>query len=96
MNKILDVIEDIKENITDNQYKLIMDLLMEVHKIENKNINVKGFFFKCFTLMNWLDSKLELDTEHYKQIKRTELEEYIIKRQYDYRYYENIDFVKKC
>ena len=38
MNKILDVVEDIKQNITDNQYKLIMDSLMEVHKIENKNI----------------------------------------------------------
>ncbi len=47
--------------------------------------------------MNWLDSKLELehDPEHHKQIKKTELEEYIIKRHYDYRYYENIDFVKK-
>ena len=38
MNKILDVIEDIKQNITDNQYKIIMDSLMEVHQIENKNI----------------------------------------------------------
>ncbi len=52
---------------------------------------------KCFTLMNWLDSKLELelDPEHHRQIKKTELEEYIIKRHYNYRYYENIDFVKK-
>ena len=95
MNQILDVMEDIKQNITDNQYKIIMDSLMEVHKIENKNI--KSFTLKCFTLMNWLDSKLELalDLEHHKQIKKTELEEYIIKRHYDYRYYENIDFVKK-
>jgi hypothetical protein len=36
MNKILDVMEDIKQNITDNQYKIIMDSLMEVHKIEIK------------------------------------------------------------
>ena len=93
MNKILDVVEDIKQNITDNQYKIIMDSLMEVHQIENKNI--KSFTLKCFTLMNWLDSKLVLDPEHYKQIKKTELEEYIIKRHYDYRYYQNIDFVKK-
>ena len=48
MNKILDVVEDIKQNITDNQYKIIMDSLMEVHKIENKNINIKGFVFKCY------------------------------------------------
>jgi len=93
MNKILDVMEDIKQNITDNQYKIIMDSLMEVHKIENKNSN--SFTFKCYTLMNWLDSKLVLDPEHYKQIKKTKLEEYIIKRHYDYRYYENIDFVRK-
>ena len=30
MNKILDVVEDIKQNITDNQYKIIMDSLMEM------------------------------------------------------------------
>ena len=97
MNKILDVMEDIKQNITDNQYKIIMDSLMEVHNIENKNIDIKSFVFKCFTLMSWLDAKLvfQLDPDPYKQIKKTELEEYIIKRQYDYRYYENIDFVKK-
>ena len=95
MNKILDVVEDIKQNITDNQYKIIMDSLMEINKIETKNKNIKSTTFKCITLMNWLDSKLELDPEHFKQIKKTELEEYIIKRQYDYRYYENIDFVKK-
>ena len=95
MNKILDVVEDIKQNITDNQYKIIMDSLMEVHKIENKNIN--SFTLKCFTLMNWLDSKLkfQLDTETHKQIKKTKLEEYIIKRYYNSRYYENIDFVRK-
>ncbi len=29
--------------------------------------------------MNWLDSKLELEQEHFKQIKKTELQEYIIK-----------------
>ena len=36
MNKILDVIEDIKENITDNQYKLIMDSLMEIRNEKEK------------------------------------------------------------
>ena len=93
MNKILDVIEDIKQNITDNQYKIIMDSLMEINKIENKNI--KSTTFKCITLMNWLDSKLELEPKDYKQIKKTELQEFIIKNLYDYKYYENIDFVKK-
>ena len=32
MNKILDVMEDIKQNITDNQYKIIMDSLMVINK----------------------------------------------------------------
>jgi hypothetical protein len=32
MNKILDVMEDIKQNITDNQYKIIMDSLMAINK----------------------------------------------------------------
>ena len=29
--------------------------------------------------MNWLDSKLELEPKDYKQIKKTELQEFIIK-----------------
>ncbi len=45
--------------------------------------------------MNWLDSKLELEQEYYSQIKKTELQEYIIKMQYDYRIYENIDFYQR-
>ena len=85
MDKILDVMEDIKQNITDNQYKIIMDSLMEMHKIENKNIDIKSTSFKCITLMNWLDSKLELEPEDYNQIKKTELQEFIIKNLYDYR-----------
>ncbi len=32
MNKILDVMEDIKQNITDNQYKILMESLMEINK----------------------------------------------------------------
>ena len=33
INQNLDVVEDIKQNITDNQYKTIMDSLMEINKI---------------------------------------------------------------
>jgi hypothetical protein len=36
MNKFLDVVEDISQNNTDKQYKLLMDSVMEVYKIENK------------------------------------------------------------
>ena len=95
MNQILDVMEDIKQNITDSQYKIIMDSLMEINKIETKNKNIKSTTLKCITLMNWLDSKLELEPKDYKQIKKTKLQEFIIKNLYDYKYYENIDFVKK-
>ena len=42
MNKILDVVEDIKENITDNQYKIIMDSLME---IKNGKEKVLRFYY---------------------------------------------------
>ena len=34
MDKILDVMEDIKQKITDNEYKIIMDSLMEIYKKE--------------------------------------------------------------
>jgi hypothetical protein len=95
MNKILDVVEDIKQNITDNQYKIIMDSLMEVHKIENKNVSFKSTIFKCTTLINWLDLKLEIKPRHYERIKKTNLQKYIIKNFYNDKYYENIDFVKK-
>ena len=36
MNKILDVVEDIKQNTTDNQYKTIMESLMEINNDGNK------------------------------------------------------------
>ena len=95
MNKILDVVDDIKQNITDNQYKAIMESLMEINKIENKNVNVKSTIFKCTSLINWLDSKLEIKPRHYERIKKTNLQKYIIKNFYNDKYYDNIDFVKK-
>ena len=46
MDKILDVMEDIKQNITDNQYKTIMDSLMTINKdpIIYKNHKVINLF----------------------------------------------------
>ena len=32
MNKLLDAVEDIKQKITDNENKIIMDSLMEINK----------------------------------------------------------------
>ena len=96
MNKILDVVEDIKQKITDNEYKIIMDSLMEVNKISKfKIFNENHERNKFFCLFIWLDIKLEI-TEHKKDcIKRGELETYIIHNYFDYRYYENIDFVNQ-
>ena len=37
MDKILDVMEDIKQKITDNEYKIIMDSLKEIHKNKEDN-----------------------------------------------------------
>ena len=38
MNKILDVVEDIKQKITDNEYKIIMDSLMRKKKNKKKKL----------------------------------------------------------
>ena len=54
MNKILDVVEDIKQNITDNQYKTIMESLMEMNNIlPLSSTNQERNNFVC--LFNWLD-----------------------------------------
>ena len=61
MNKILDIVEDIKQNITDNQYKTIMESLMEINnkdKIPLLTNNQERYKFVC--LFNWLDKKLEI------------------------------------
>ena len=36
-DKILDVMEDIKQNITDNEYKIIMDSLKEIYQNKEDN-----------------------------------------------------------
>ena len=46
MDKILDVMEDVKQNITDNQYKIIMDSLM---KIRNENEKDERVIRKYYT-----------------------------------------------
>ncbi len=57
MDKILDVMEDIKQNITDNQYKTIMESLMEISKKPIIYINHKNNKFIC--LFQWLNTKLQ-------------------------------------
>ena len=97
MNKILDVMEDIKQNITDNQYKIIMDSLMEM----NNNGNHLSFLTsnyklnKIICLFNWLDTKLKITDDEYACIKKTELQKYVITNYFDNCYYQNIDLVKQ-
>ena len=59
MNKILDVVEDIKQNITDNQYKTIMESLMEMNKINNNGVPLLTYnhkLNKIACLFYWLDT----------------------------------------
>jgi predicted S18 family serine protease len=96
MNKILDIVEDIKQNITDNQYKTIMESLMEINnkdKIPLLTNNQERYKFVC--LFNWLDKKLEITEYRGHSITRSELQKYVITNYFDCRYYENIDFVKQ-
>ena len=99
MDKILDVMEDIKQNITDNQYKIIMESLMEMNKINNNGIplltnNQERYKFVC--LFNWLDTKLEITPDfRSNSIKKMYLQSYVIRNYFDNMYYENIDFLKQ-
>ncbi len=96
MNKILDVVEDIKQNITDNQYKTIMDSLMEINnanKLPSLTINHK--LNKISHLFSWLDTKLEIIDRNCEMIKRMDLQKYIISNYFDNIYYDNIEIVKQ-
>ena len=97
MNKILDVMEDIKQNITDNQYRIIMDSLMEM----NNNGNHLSFLTSNYKLnkiicfFNWLDTKIQITDREYACIKKTDLQKYVITNYFDNCYYQNIDLVKQ-
>ena len=96
MNKILDVMEDIKQNITDNQYKIIMDSLMEM----NNNGNHLSFLTsnyklnKFASLFNWLDRKLELTESQNDRINRRDLYKYIKVNYFNCSYNTTCGFIK--
>ena len=94
MNKMVDIMEDIKQKITDNEYKNIMDSLMEIYKTPLVYENHKSNKFMC--LFQWLDTKIIITDNVYDSIKRNELYKYIIMNFYNYNYYANIDFVKQA
>jgi len=94
MNKILDVMEDIKQNITDNQYKIIMDSLMAINKYKIIYKNHKSNEFMC--LLEWLDTKLELTDNYHDCITRNELYKFVITEYSNGIYHQNKDFVKQA
>jgi hypothetical protein len=89
MKKKLYVVEDMKQNITYNQYKIIMESLMEIDKINYQERN------KLMCLFNWLDTKIDITDDAYSCIVRRDLQKYVITNYFDNRYHENIDFVKQ-
>ena len=97
MNKILDVAEDIKQNITDNQYKILMESLMEINNNGNKLplLTTNHKLNKIACLFNWLDTKLKINDDQYSCINRIHLQKYVITNYFDNCYYENIDLVKQ-
>ena len=84
MNKILDVMEDIKQNITDNQYKTIMESLMEINNTKKLSLLTSNYKLnKIICLFNWLDAKLKITDDEYACIKKTELQKYVITNYFD-------------
>jgi hypothetical protein len=93
MNKILHVMEDIKQNITDNQYKTIMDSLMAINKDPIIYKNHESNKFIC--LLKWLDTKLQLTDSCCDSIKRNELYKFVSTEYFNDVYFQNKDFVKQ-
>ena len=93
ISRISEVMEDIKQDITDNQYKIIMESLMAINKdpIIYKNNKSNEFI----DLLEWLDTKLILSDCCHDFIKRNELYKFVITEYFDNIYYQNIDFVKQ-
>ncbi len=97
MNKILAVVEDIKQNITDNQYKTIMDSLMIIHKTNNNGnllpfLSVNQKLNKFVSLFNWLDRKLEITESQDDCINRRDLYKYV--KVFNCSYNTTCNFVK--
>ena len=72
-----------------------MDSLMEINKISKfKILNENQERNNFFCLFNWLDTKLEITEYKNDCVKREDLQKYVITN-FDYRYYENIDYEKQ-
>ena len=60
MNQILEIMDDIKQNITDSQYKTIMDSLKNIYENKKNSIPVSLSRNNIIRLLDWLDYNLIL------------------------------------
>jgi hypothetical protein len=92
ISKISEIMEDIKQDITNNQYKIIMDNLMMIQQTtflyENDNIN------NFISLFKWLDEELEITDCNYDCIRRNDLHAHISFYFFNDEHYENIYFIE--
>ena len=96
MNKILDVMEDVKQKITDNEYKILMESLMEINDTNKLSLLTSNYKLnKIICLFNWLDTKIQITDHEYACIKKTDLQKYVITNYFDNCYYQNIDLVRQ-
>ena len=90
--KISEIMEDIKEDIKDNQYKIIMDNLMIIQQTsflyENDNRN------NLISLCKWLDEELEITDCNYDFISKFDLHGHISYYFFYDEHNEHIDFIK--
>ena len=93
ISRISEVMEDIKQDITDSQYKIIMESLMAINKDPMMYKNHKSN--KFISLFEWLDTNLQLTNCSDDGIKRNELYKFVITEYFNNVYYQNIDFVKQ-
>ena len=93
ISKILEVMEDIKQDITDNQYKTIMDSLTKIYKKPSMYQNHQNN--KFVLLFEWLDKQIVITDNKKDWIKRGDLYKFIITEYFNNMYYQNINFVKE-
>ena len=97
MNQILEIMEDIKQKITDKQYKTIMDSLKDIYENKKNSISVSLSRNNIIRLLDWLDYNLILlpASNDLNTIMKKELYKKIIQELYNGQYYDNINYVKK-
>ena len=92
ISKISEIMEDIKEDIKDNQYKIIMDNLIIIQQTsflyENDNRN------NLISLCKWLDEELEITNCNDDYISKFDLHGHIAYYFFYDEHYEHIDFIK--